>query len=171
MEFSFGKYCKSSTESHPIALANNCCLGTLNNKVDNDANGKMDRHYFDANVTVLDIDCVEKHASMSENRPKKKSVDFTFAITQSLIDKRMVLVELKLNYQNSLRNLKEKDLEEKFDHSLLLLASSHAVYEHYFIVIMPEFKEQARRRIFSFNGKSNDKFKTVDLEELKANFF
>ena len=159
------KYCKSTTESHPLSLRYPQHLRRINNIIEEE-HGTI----FPFNQEVaLNLDKV-KNESDDTNIKRLKSVDFVFCIKEQS-QEFSVLVELKLDCKNP-RNLSEGELRDKIkDSKLLLFGSGIAVHSEYIFVFNDVFfaKEEFKRVISA--KLMSSKGKVVNISELNQNFF
>jgi len=154
------KYCKITTQHHPIATQYPQCIEDLNTIFRNEGyvgEGVL----FNNEETGINLDSVEQQRT--KKLPKQrgsigKSVDFAFGINNTATEKKYtVLTELKLNHTDVRRNLKYEEIEGKIAASVNTLADDIAVLPKYYFLFSDEVVEQARNkfsRLYSGNNKS-----------------
>ena len=159
------RYCKSTTESHPLSLRYPKHLRCINDIIKEEHGTILP---FNQEV-ALNLDKV-KEESNETNIKRHKSVDFVFGIKEDN-QEFSVLVELKLDCKNP-KNLREADLRDKIiDSKTLLFGSGIPIYNEYFFVFNDVFfAKEEFRRVISVKLMSS-KGKVVNINELMQNFF
>jgi hypothetical protein len=163
------KYCRITTENHPVSLACPDCIEDISALLLKE--GHITLFAFTNDEVVLNLDCVETLLALKGVRDKRKSMDMTFGIAN---DDRsvqlMVLVELKLNHLNP-NNVKRDFLEQKVIESTAVLSNSIHIYANYIFLFRSDRKEEAKNRFFRMNPKIPNEYLVMDVEELYDTFF
>lgn len=164
------KYCKITTESHPISLAHPTCIEDINLLLVNEGyDGTL--VLFNSNEVVLNLDCVETKIANDEAKARSRSMDFSFGIANGDKSiKLMVLVELKLNQKNP-NWVKREYLEEKVAGSALVLKNDIHIYANYIFIFRSDRKQEAINRFFRMNPRIPNEYLVMDLQELHDTFF
>ena len=123
------------------------------------------------NEIVIDLDLVEELAAKSQSRQKNKSMDLAFGITDGSKLNEMVMVELRLNYQNNLRNLDKSKLDGKVNGSLAILSNNPPIFKQFIFIFQTSLKEQAKNRLFRMYPRINSNYIVMDAFDLKSAFF
>lgn len=141
------KYCKTTTENHPLATQYPHCVEELNSIFANEGytgEGVL----FNQEQTGINLDSIEEERSKSLPRQRGsigKSIDFTFGVNNTSTDEKyMVLTELKLNHVDVRRNLKYEEIEGKITASLRTIADDTEVLHQYYFLFSDSVIEQAR---------------------------
>ena len=163
------KYNKTETENHCILNSFNLCKKDVNEEIlkyDDSLNQLP--NYF-TNVEIIDLDCIERNKAKLEKRLQCKTMDLTFAISDSFTIE-MLLVELRFNYFN-LSNLDRKELLGKVSGSINLLGDKIKINDNYIFIFKPELKQQAINRLQRMNPKIPNTYIAMDLEDLISSYF
>lgn len=164
------KYCKITTINHPISLTYPNCIEDINSLFIREGYASSQKPFIN-NEVILNLDFVESEVAPLANRPKNRSMDFTFGLSnngQSI--QLMVLAELKLNQQNP-NQLKREHLEEKVAGSMGVLNNSIDIYANYIFIFRSDKKEEAKSRFFRMNPKIPNEYLVMDIEEFYNTFF
>lgn len=169
MEYNLMKYCKATTQNHPVSLAHQICLEDINMLIVEEGYSETNLLFTNAEI-VMNLDKVKKIIAKSENRDEEKSMDMAFGLvnTDSSYNE-MLMVELKFNYENNLRNLNVNDLKEKIIGSKNILTEVVPVSNDYIFIFKPNHKEEARSKFFRSGFARN--FIAMDIPQLKAKYF
>ena len=163
------KYNKKETLGHIISKTYPCCIKDFNQIIfDEDDNIDTIPSFF-SNVLVIDLDCVEKNKAKIEKRIQCKTMDTTFAISNtSSIE--MLLVELRFNYRN-LSNLDRNELLGKVSGSINLLGNSVVINNNYIFIFQPNLIQQAINRLQRMNPRIPNNYIAMDLNQLISVYF
>ena len=165
------KYCRITTENHPVSLTYSDCIEDINALLVKEGHITPPLTFTNAEV-VLNLDCVEARLALIQgNKDKNKSMDLTFGIANN--DRSiqlMVLVELKLNNSNP-NNVRRDHLAEKVAGSFLSLTKVIPIYANYIFIFQIDRKEEAKSRFFRMNPKIPNEYLVMDTLELKTTFF
>jgi hypothetical protein len=158
------KYCKTTTNSHPLALKHNDCLKGINEIVlkEGGKNGIFEHHQI-----ALNLDDVEVKLKHPE---RKATMDMSFGVSVDTKNPKMVLVDFKFKHKSA-KTLGKHDLEAKIDGSIALLSRDIDILNEYFFIFNDSLKHEARshfNRLFA--GRSN-RYIPLKLTELKEKFF
>ena len=164
------KYCILTTQSHPRVSTNLSCLIDINELIIKE--GYDDEIVaFINNEVVIDVDKLEREVAILEDRSVNKSMDMAFAIKDKTEENReIVLVELKLNYVNNLRNLDIGAILDKPHYTSQLLSSNLPIHNRYVFIFKFDLMEQAKSRLRNL-PKSPNSFIPMDMNDLKNTFF
>jgi hypothetical protein len=158
-------YCKETTENHQIALKYSDCIQKIDSVCIKDG---AKRTCFTKEV-CLNLDDYEVHNAKRNGTANQKTMDFCFGVKTPNDKKKIVLVELRLNYTNW-RNISRKELDEKINHSKVILGQIPIILNHYYFVFSPPIKNQAHnylRRMYS----NKNIVSGIELNDLKQNYF
>jgi hypothetical protein len=174
MEHSF-RYAEETTSGNIIVRDLPACLVAFDTMIlRNDSNNNVALPQFVNGETVIDADFVEAHKARTEGRNRNKSMDLMFSVDDAEGNESyLVLVELKLNYLDVRRNLRQDDLEDKVSGSLLVLQNNVAVYPTFYFIFANHLIEQAINKLSRFypDPKVRQTRKAATIEELKQLFF
>lgn len=160
------KYCKTTTENHPLSIRNSDCLEQIGQIVIREGGGK---NTFASEQTALNLDLVERHITPAQPRA---TMDFTFGISCNQKNPFMVLAELKFRHKKSPKTISRRDLEDKVNGSISLLDRDITILGEYYFVFKDNIKEQARHHFRSiFSGRPGLTYIPLKLEELQSRFF
>ncbi len=172
MEHSF-RYAEKITSDNIVVKDLPACLVDFDTIIStNDSNNNVALPQFVNGETVVDLDAIEAHKAQQDGRNRNKSMDLMFAV-EGDNEQHLVLVELKLNYLDVRRNLRQDDLEEKVEGSVLVLQNNIAVYPTFYFIFANHLIEQAINKLSRFypDPKVRQTRKTATIEELKTLFF
>ncbi len=159
-------YCSTTTNNHKIASICPQCVQKINAVCIKDGA----KHTCFTNEVCLNIDDFETFLAQHEKRDKQKTMDFSFGVNiENRNEQKMILVELRLNYTNW-RNISKKELDDKINHSKVILGHSPIISNQYYFVFKSDLKQQAHNHLRRLYLNRNFVF-GVDLNELKNNFF
>ncbi|MGE9310139.1 hypothetical protein ACLOAU_00715 [Niabella sp. CJ426] len=164
------KYCSETTTTHPTSVSCPHCVNDFNDLLS--AEGYIaSQQLFNMGEVVLNLDCVEATCAAAAGLERAKSMDLAFGISDLKKEcQLMVLVEIRLNYQNP-NNVRRDKLHEKVLGSIAALGSHLPIYANYIFVFREDKKQEARNRFFRMNPKIPNEYLVMDLDELKATFF
>lgn len=164
------KYCRITTENHPVSLTHIGCIEDINHLLVNEGHVGAAALFTNGEV-VLNLDCVEALIALREARERSRSMDFSFGIANEDQSIRLiVLAELKLNHQNP-NHVRREHLEEKVAGSILALTNAVHIYANYIFIFRSDKKEEAKSRFFRMNPRIPNEYLVMDLQELHYNFF
>jgi hypothetical protein len=159
------KYCKITTEKHPVSLKHCECLQEINEIIINEGGQNK---LFSKEHIVLNLDEVEKKQNRTE---RNSSMDICFGISEETKNRKIVLVDFKLNHK-TVKTIGKKDLEKKVTESKALIGNEIPTINEYFFIFKDNLKEQARSHFRAlFSGKSKIPYKPFKITELKEKFF
>ena len=166
------KYCKTTTQSHPIAVTYIDSLVDFNALIiDEGYNGVA---LFKNDEVVINLDKAEALLAIAENnREKNKSMDSAFCVTKN-DRKQVVMVEYKFRVENP-NNLIREDLVGKVEGSLSVINKNNIyddIFYEYYFVFYSEIVDEAfsrLRRIYPEIDKQ--KYIAVDIHAIKIKFF
>lgn len=163
------KYNKVETKKHIVSQENPCCVKDFNQIVldEDDSLAVLPNIFTDAEV--IDLDCVEIEKARSEHRNQNRTMDTTFAISDSSAIE-MLLVELRFNYVN-LANLNRIELLEKVSGSELILGTTVNIHQDYIFIFQPHLVQQAINRLQRMNPRIPNNYIAMDLNELFLRYF
>jgi hypothetical protein len=163
------KYDKLETNNHSVNLSHPCCNKDFNQiLLDEDDSLAILPNVFNAAV-VIDLDCVEVENARNEHRNQNRTMDVTFAISDTN-NLEMLLVELRFNYKN-LANLNRIELLEKVDGSTLILGNTVKVNGDYIFIFQPHLVQQAINRLQRMNPRIPNNYIAMDLSVLVQKYF
>lgn len=162
-------YNKLETKNHLVSQTYPCCVRDFNQIVLDEDDSLNTLPSFFTDVEVLDLDCVEIEKARSEHRNQNRTMDTTFAISDST-SLEMLLVELRFNYIN-LANLNRIELLEKVTGSLLILGTSVNIHRDYVFIFQPHLVQQAINRLQRMNPRIPNNYIAMDLNQLKQIYF
>jgi hypothetical protein len=165
------KYCKNTTQNHPISLSHIGCIEDINSLLLNEGYDGIEGLFVNHEV-VLNLDCVEASMALNDgDRERNSSMDFTFGIAnddQSV--KLMVLAELKLNSLNP-NHIRREQLEKKVSSSKRILNIDVYIHNNFIFIFRKDKKEEAKSRFFRMNPRVPNEYIVMDLDELRYYFF
>lgn len=164
------KYCKTTTITHPVALAYPEIIEDINIVIEREGH-QSTTIIFDTNTVVINLDIAEARVSLAEKRARSKSMDISFgAISADESSRKMVLVELRFNYEN-LRNVYKGALEEKIEGSKNILGGNIEIHEEYIFIFQTNLVEQAKNRFFRTRPSIRNTYRIMDINQLQALYF
>ncbi len=165
------KYCKITTENHPIAKQYSDCVEALNSIFTNE--GFIGECVlFEQEQTGINLDSVEISISSSEGRNKEMSVDVVLGVKTPETDERyMVLTELKLRQTKANRNPSITDIDGKIAGSLATLGNSVTVTDRYYMLFSDDVVEQAKNRFIRSNSGIYKNYIASTVKEWHDLFF
>lgn len=163
------KYNKVETKKHVVSQENPCCVKDFNLVILNEDNSLAVLPNVFTDVEIIDLDCVEIEKARSNNRNQNRTMDTTFAISDSNALK-MLLVELRFNYVN-LANLNRNELLEKVSGSELILGTNVTIHQDYIFIFQPHLVQQAINRLQRMNPRIPNNYIAMDLDELLQRYF
>lgn len=158
-------YCKETTENHQIALNYSDCIQKIDSVCIKDG---AKRTCF-TNEICLNLDDYEVHNAKRNGTANQKTMDFCFGVKTPNDKKKIVLVELRLNYTNW-KNLRKNELDEKISHSKVILGQSPIILNHFYFIFSSQIKNQAHnylRRLYLNKSTVSG----IDLNDLKKIYF
>jgi hypothetical protein len=159
------KYCKITTEEHSLSTKYKVCLQAINRIIINEG-GKNEG--FENEHIALNLDDVQKKQNRAE---RNSSMDICFGISEDTKNRKLVLVDFKLNHK-MVKSIGKSDLEKKVNDSKSLLGNEIPIMNEYFFVFRDNLKEQARSHFkLLFSGKPKIQFCPLKVFELKEKFF
>ena len=170
MEFNSMKYSLITTQNHPISINHPECTEDINSLLKHECNSLVATTFTNAEI-VINLDTAEAILAHNQSRQRNKSMDITFGISNvDLSIKMMVMVELRLNFENPY-NLNRQSLEDKVKFSLIVLTNFVPIYPKFIFVFQAKIKEEAKNRFYRMNPKIPSDYVVMDLNDLKAAFF
>ena len=164
------KYCQTTTENHPLALAHPQFVEDIN------AIAMAEGHtpppvVFSNTETAINLDKAKRPVFIAEGVDLPKSMDMTVGLkSDDALQKEMLLVDFKLNVDNPNR-IKEIDLKGKVDGSILLLGSSIPIHGFNVFIFKNNIVEQAKNRLARRFCTLPATYIAMDLHTLKATYF
>ena len=158
------KYCKHTTESHPLSRSYPQFLNSINSIIKEEHG----THFpFNAEV-ALELDKIKNSCQDKKMMHNKKSMDMVIGVKDG--DNSMtLLVEFKLDCKQAI-NLKGGDLLDKInDSKLLLFGSGIHVHNEYVFVFNDKLLNESRRVISSRLTHPNSIVLSID--DLKRKYF
>ncbi len=163
------KYCKTTTETHPLALAHPQFVEDINTHISDE--GYIGISVFTQNETVLDLDEVETIIASIQSRLKNQSMDMTIGLKNDDSSiKEMLLVDFKFRMGNP-NNLIQVDMMGKVTGSTNILGPSIQVRNEYIFVFQTNLVEQAINRMARMIPSIHSAYKAMDILTLKATYF
>jgi len=140
------RYCQSTTENHPVALAYSGCVEDINTHLADEGYSPA-APLFIHNETVIDLDEAEEVYAAIEPRQLRQSMDMTIGLRDRRSSKReMLLVEFKFNMGNP-NQLSQVDMTGKVAGSINILGLTTPIHSQYIFIFQPNLVEQARNRM------------------------
>lgn len=168
------KYCIKTTLEHPISKAFPNCIEEMNVLINNNVDSLL--HYcldFDSKDFVINGDIVERETAVTQNnRPLNKSMDFFIGLADiNSNTTQLMFVELKLNYENNLRNLKADDIINKVAHSSNLINGTISIHNNFVFIFSNHIIEQARYKLKRLFPKIPSNYIPVTIDDFKKRYF
>ena len=163
------KYCKTTTQNHPVSLAHKICLEDINTLIIEEGYSETNP-LFTNNEIVINLDKAKKIIAKSKGINEEKSVDMAFGLTHGdSSTNEMLMVELKFNYVNNLKNLKMDSLKGKIRDSKNLLTELVPISNEYIFIFKTNHIEEAKNKFFRAGFARN--FIVMDISKLKEIYF
>jgi len=158
------KYCKETTEQHPLSEKYPACLEQLKGCIKKEG-GSGD--LFSDDDICLNLDEVEKVMSTGN---REATMDVAIGLSEEKRNRQMLLVEFRFRYDKP-SNIGKKEIEDKINHSKQLLLGGVPINKDYVFVFSPKKVNEARshfRRLFS--GKKVSAL-VMEEKELHKTYF
>nr|WP_320038504.1 hypothetical protein [uncultured Bacteroides sp.] len=140
------KYCKETTEQHPLSIKYPACLEQLKGCIKKEGgSGEL----FSDDDICLNLDEVEEKVSKGGDR--EATMDVAIGLSEEKRNRQMLLVEFRFRYDKP-SNIGKKEIEDKINHSKQLLLGGGTINKDYVFVFSPKKVNEARshfRRLFS----------------------
>jgi hypothetical protein len=164
------RYCRTTTENHPVAKAYPNCVEDINAHMADEGYTAV-APIFTHSETLIDLDNAERTDAILNHRLMNQSMDMTIGIKgHDAAAREMLLVDFKFNVINP-NKLKEIDLKGKVDGSTLLLGTSIPVHGYFVFVFQPGIVEQARNRLSRRFCTLPATYIAMSIEDLKNKYF
>lgn len=157
------QYCEISTRTHPCALEFETCVQEIGAICK--AEGARSNPFN--HEICINLDAVEENRAKRHKTERQKTMDLCFAVKNGKT--KMVLVELRLNY-NNVKNIREREMRQKIDCSRGLIKHEPTILDKYFFVFRTNIIHQAESRLRRFNSNRSN-WVGLDLNRLKKLFF
>jgi len=163
------EYNKVETENHIVSRTYFCCIKDFNRIIleEDDSLSVLPTVFTD--IKVIDLDCVEIEKARREHRNRNRTMDSTFAISDSS-SLEMLLVEFRFNYTN-LANLNRLILLEKVTGSESILGNSVRIHRYYIFIFKPHLVQQAINRLQRMNPRIPNNYIAMDLNQFLLMYF
>ena len=164
------KYCFNTTAHHSVSRL--CPNVTENIETIVYREGFIGGSFFPNKEVVINMDTVEAYNASLIPRDKVKSMDIAFGISNpDGTAQQMVLVDLKLNVQQSLSSISKDDLTEKIIGSRTALGAELAIHGRYIFIFQSNLVEQARRLFFRWHPRLDGENTAMDIPKFRLAYF
>lgn len=162
------KYCLNTTSTHPLANTYNQHLQSLTKIFQSE--GYRGVNLF-LHEKAINLDQVEKEKSCKEKRSPNATMDFSIGLSKDDKNKKMLLVELKLNIKNP-GNISKSELDNKMKNSVMLLSQDIPILQEKIILFQLALVQQARRIVARlYNNNPNLNIEIQSAEDFKGKYF
>jgi hypothetical protein len=141
------KYCKETTEQHPVCEHYPDALELLNDIFNTEG---LSRRLFDKE-NGINLDKIETKRCTGKTG-RQATMDFAIGISQNGRKNQMLLVELKLRIKNP-GNISKKEIEAKITHSTEILSHQPPISKEQIIIFGDNQLETAKWRMARLYGK------------------
>lgn len=158
------KYCKETTEQHPLSIKYPACLEQLKGCIVKEGGSGV---LFSDDDICLNLDEVEKLVSKGS---REATMDVAIGLSEEKRNRQMLLVEFRFRYDKP-SNIGKKEIEDKINHSKQLLLGGATINKDYVFVFSPKKVNEARshfRRLFSGKKVSAS---VMEEKELHKTYF
>jgi len=163
------KYNGLATLNHSISKSYPSCLADLNEVILREDDSLSSIPALFDSICVQDMDCVERIIANAELRQRRKSMDISFAISNTSRTE-MLLVELRFNYKN-LANLNREVLMDKVFGTSENLGITIPIHNDYIFIFQPSLVAQAINRLQRMNPRIPNNYVAMDIHNFKHIYF
>lgn len=159
------KYCRDTTNNHPICRRYPKTLYSLNKLLRKD--GAKKDWFGTENVVNLDeLEIITKRGGRGD---ENRTMDFCMGVSVNQKSSQMLMTEIRLNYKKP-ENIGKKELMDKISYSKTLLTQDIPIAKEKVFLFNDNCISQAKRHIYSlFNNNPNVIVCTT--KEFKERFF
>lgn len=168
------RYCQETTRSHPLLKQYADCLKKIKQiiveNIEPENYSRINNNFVFEEEVAFDLDKVKGNA-IDVNFKNYKTVDFFFAIKDVEENKKLLLVELKLNTK-LISNIYSECKGKIMDSKILLFGGGFSIQNEIFVfndTLLSERRDEIelviKRRLSHPNAE------ILSIQELKANYF
>ncbi|MFA7360468.1 MAG: hypothetical protein WC139_05465 [Candidatus Kapaibacterium sp.] len=158
------KYCKQSTEEHPLCKMFPSYLESINTIINNE--GGTHQPFNDE--VALNLDKIKSNSGNTHIK-KMKSMDMVICVIDNDDKVHSLLIDYKLNC-NGTKSLSDGDCRDKIKHStIILFGSGIPIYNKYVFIFKDELLEQSRSIISRV--LNNATIEVLNINEFRTNYF
>ena len=143
------KYCKETTQTHPIYIAHPNCRCAIHKIIIDE--GGCDKVKVFGDEPVINIDAVERCLAMREKREQRPTMDIAFGVSEDRRNRGIVLIDFKYRHK-SFKRISKNDLMDKVQGAIDILGNTPCIMPPYLFVVQPNLLNEARnhlsRRLF-----------------------
>lgn len=162
------KYCKHTTENHPLSRRHTSELELINEIFKREG---LRKEFFVEEV-ALNLDKVESCRCIRDRRSPESTMDMAIGLNKNDRICKMLLVDAKFNVSNPI-NLEKKEIDKKIKYSIALLSQDMPIHESRILLFKNDTIQKARSVISRlYRGKSlKCEVEAKTAEEFKAMYF
>ncbi|WP_455954944.1 hypothetical protein [Alistipes shahii] len=161
------KYCKETTQTHPIYIAHPNCRCAIHKIIIDE--GGCDKVKVFGDEPVINIDAVERCLAMREKREQRPTMDIAFGVSEDRRNRGIVLIDFKYRHK-SFKRISKNDLMDKVQGAIDILGNTPCIMPPYLFVVQPNLLNEARnhlsRRLFNNSPKLDTMYQVIDNKRL-----
>jgi hypothetical protein len=166
------KYCRRTTESLPLSIQFRKWLQKMTIIISNNIKAqnlyRINNNFVFVDEVALNLDEI-KNNSGNKDIEKYKSVDMVLGMKDEHGDKRLLLVELKLNC-NGIKSLSQECKGKIEDSKVLLFGGGIPIHNKYVFIFNNTLLLSQARSVIS-RQLTNPYAEVLSIDELKSNYF